>query len=134
MVGALVLTLRWCGANLILLLAAEAIAAFLGRPASATPAPGIGKKPVSLAPILQVVRSEPLSLRVEMAEVEVDLGTLASLRLGDVLRTSHRLDAPLMMTSAEPAGQQARPVICTGFLGREGDWRAIELLPHAKQS
>jgi hypothetical protein len=133
--GALVLTVPWCGTSFILVLTAERIAALLGRPALRTaPAAGIDKRSAPLVPLLHVVKAEPLALRVEMSAVEIDLGTLASLRLGDVVRTSHRLDAPLLMTSAEPEDQGSRTLVCTGFLGRQGERRAIELLPHARPS
>lgn len=126
--GALVAVLPWCGRDMALLLTVEFVSAFLGRlrgRVSAAQPPR--KAPAPLVPLFQVVKDEGVALRVELAEMEVDLGTLAGLRQGDVLRTSHRLDAPLLLTGQ---GQAERVTRCIGYLGRQDDWRAIELLPH----
>ena len=126
--GALVASLPWCGRDMALLLTAELVSAFLGRQRGRVPAAQpTGKAPAPLVPLFQVVKDEGVALRVELAEMEVDLGTLAGLRQGDVLRTSHRLDAPLLLTGQ---GQAERVTRCIGHLGRQDDWRAIELLPH----
>jgi hypothetical protein len=128
--GALLARLPWCGLDMALLLTAELVAAFLakrrGRSAAARP---VARAP--LVPLFQVVKDEGIALRVELAEMAVDLGTLAGLRQGDILRTSHRLDAPLLLT--EP-GRAERVTRCTGHLGRQNEWRAIELLPHVAPS
>lgn len=76
------------------------------------------------ASVLGAMAHQPVTLRVELGTTELDLGTLQSLRVGDVLTLSHRLDAPLTL---RPADAQA-PVACAGYLGARNGRRAIEVV------
>ncbi len=60
--------------------------------------------------------------------VELDLGSLASLRVGDVVRTSHPLEVALKIR-VEGAAGHAGVLPCAGFLGKVARARAVELLP-----
>jgi hypothetical protein len=122
--GALQLVLPWCGQELGVLLDVQRVAAFLKRPEGRpTAGQAVARNAVPLVPIYDVVKSKPVALRVELAEMEIDLGTLAGLRVGDVLRTTHGLDMPLRLVTPAPGGGPS----CAGYLGRQGDRRAIEL-------
>jgi hypothetical protein len=124
--GALVASLPWCGRDMALLLTTDLVSSLLARQRGRAPAARPADQ-TPLVPLFQVLKGEGVALRIELAEMEVDLGTLAGLRQGDVLRTSHRLDAPLLLTGP---GEAKRVIRCIGHLGRQGEWRAIELLPH----
>lgn len=124
--GALLLVLPWCGRELGVLLDAQRVAAFLKRTdGRAAPGRAVAKNARPLVPIYDVVKSKPVTLRVELAEMEIDLGTLAGLRVGDVLRTTHRLDMPLRLVTPAPGGGPS----CAGYLGRQGNHCAVELTP-----
>ncbi len=130
--GVLLAVVPWCGRQMALLFTAERVAAFLGRQGNRAGAPRpVATRPVPLVSLAEVVKTEGVALRVELGEMEVDLGTLVGLRAGDVLRTAHRLDAPLLLTGQGPAGRVTQ---CTGHLGRQEEWRAIELLPHGART
>ena len=121
--GALVLTLPWCGRELLLLVSQGCAAANLPRPAVTVGALS------PLVPTAKAILPLGLPLRVELKALETDLGTLTSLRVGDVLRTSHALEAALLVRSA--VGAAAEPEgLCHGFLGQQGAHRAVELLRH----
>jgi len=86
-----------------------------------------GRLPQVTASVLGAIAHQPVTLRVELGATELDLGTLQSLRVGDVLTLSHRLDSPLTL---RPADAQA-PVACVGYLGARNGRRAIEVVrPH----
>jgi hypothetical protein len=131
--GALMLSVTWCDQTMLLLMGPDYIAAVLGR-AGVEPALSAGpshKKLAPLVPILRAVGAKSLFLRVELAEMEIELGALAALRPGDILRTAHHLDTPLLITSADCPGQPSRLLIFTGFLGKNGEECAVELLSQA---
>ncbi len=76
------------------------------------------------APLVDMVRAlatQRATLRVELHGCELDLGSLAGLRVGDVLPLPHDLEHPLILSTHE-----GTPV-CTGYLGRHGAVKAIEL-------
>ncbi|SEK92877.1 flagellar motor switch protein FliN [Roseateles sp. YR242] len=75
-------------------------------------------------PVLAVLAHRTLTLRVELAPVVIDLGTLQSLRIGDVVPLPHRLDQPL-----EVRAQDETRLACLGYLGSRDGHRAIELIP-----
>jgi flagellar motor switch protein FliM len=74
-------------------------------------------------PVEQALAQRTVSLRVGFAACEFDLGSIASLRVGDVVPLAHSLHAPLIVSS--PQGMP----LCRGFLGRQGEMKAVELAP-----
>jgi len=122
--GALALTLPWCGLELHVLVSGERVAGLLGPgrpPSEARPA-------AALTPVWRAMAEEPARIRAELRAFELDLGALAALRVGDVVRTAHALETPLEVKLHARGGAPAL-ALCAGFLGRAGSARAIELLP-----
>lgn len=75
-------------------------------------------------PIAAAIAARTTALGVELAPVVVDLGTLQSLRVGDVLTLPQRLEQPLQLRA--PGDPR---LVCLGYLGARDGHRAIELLP-----
>jgi hypothetical protein len=133
--GALIVSMPWCARTLSLLIAPERVACFLrcsgGRP-EPRPAAGAVDKIVPLTSLATAMSTRTVALRAELCKVEIDLGTLRGLRPGDVVRTSHRLDAPLQIVTLTPPNSGSPLPISAGFLGRQDGHRAIELLSNIK--
>ncbi len=123
--GALVVELPLAGRSLLVLMTAERVARLLG-PATVRPEPRRERSSAALIPVERAVAQRTARVHVRMQAFEIDLGALAALSVGDVLRTAHRLDAAL---SVAVAGQDRieRPM-CAGFLGKSGARRAVELM------
>ena len=115
--GAVVITLHWCAQEMRILLGGGEAAALLAREAPEAAAPA---KP--LAPVWHAVAGLASTVRAELAPVELTLGAIKSLRVGDVVELSHTLDRPLVAKTADGG------VLCEAFLGKLGERRAIELL------
>ena len=86
---------------------------------------------IRMLAIVRIALARPYTFIVAALLIFI-LGTLAALRPGAVLRTSHRLDAPLQLTSAALSDRQRRTLVASGFLGQLGGRRALELLPPGK--
>lgn len=99
---------------------AATLARDLNRPRAAASAP-------LEASVLGVLANRPFTLRAELAPAVVDIGTLQSLRIGDVLTLPHRLDEPLKL---RPDGGTTE-VACVGYLGARDGRRAVELIRHS---
>lgn len=82
----------------------------------------------ALVPVAEALAPCVAWLSVELAPIDIGLGVLSSLRTGDVLRTTHRLDAPLHVRAhPDPDRHEGLP-LCEAFLGRQGDQRGVELM------
>lgn len=115
--------LPWCGTELWLHLRASRVAPLL----ESARRRWVGKTQALDASVLSAIAHQPLRLRVEMNPTELDLGTLQSLRLGDVLTLGHPLEAPLTLHAANaPSG--AGTAVCNAYLGARQGKRAIELV------
>jgi hypothetical protein len=82
----------------------------------------------ALVPIAEAVAPCTARLSIELAPVDISLGILASLRNGDVLRTTHRLDTPLRVVGHGDHLRHEGGLVCGAFLGQQGDARVVELL------
>lgn len=123
--GALRIATPWLGRDLSLLVSGDRVCRFLGRSTA-----GEAKRPTAvtgaLTPVLDALERRRTRLSAQLLTFQLDLGALASLRVGDVLRTSHALDRPLSVNAAQADGVSGRP-FCEGFLGKVGMARAVEL-------
>ena len=108
--GAIAITLHWCAQEMRVLLGGAEAAALLAHEASA------GRPEAKpLAPVWHAVAGHACTVRAELAPVELTLGAIKSLRVGDVVELSHPLDRPLVAKTADGA------VLCEAFLGKLGD-------------
>ncbi len=112
------------GRHIRLLLNQAAAAQLLGEPAGAAHPAAALPDARALVPVQTAVAGSTLTADVELAGCELDFGTLAGLRVGDVISLSHPLEAPLRVSVAGAP-------LCAGFLGRRGAARAIELVRDA---
>jgi hypothetical protein len=120
--GALLLSVPWWSAQLRLLVAGESIERFLipSRRPAARKEPSDG-----LVPLAQAVSSRSVQVEVMLDAFELDVGALSSMRVGDVVRTTHRTERPLLVNVG--AAQTESVVRWSGFLGRAGSNKAVEL-------
>ncbi len=81
----------------------------------------------ALASMAEAVSAHPVRLRIELDEVEIDLGSLKSLRSGDVLPLRHRLDEPLHARVGGTRERERRD-LCQALLGRRDGQRGVELV------
>lgn len=78
---------------------------------------------ILLTPVLSALSEEPLSMTAELNPIELDLGTLTGLQIGDVIRIPHSLEMPLLVRADDGT------LLYQAFLGRLEDQKAIELFP-----
>jgi hypothetical protein len=125
--GGLALGLPWCGQRLMLLIDGDRVARWMADRGLAVPAAARAAPPT--VPVLHALAARNVALRVELAPFEIDFGSLAGLRVGDVLDTGHALDRPLHVQGAT-ASACAAPV-CDAWLGRQERRVVVELAARA---
>jgi len=90
------------------------------------------REPVAdLAPIDAALSAVPLTLRVELGAVQLDLGSLRALQIGDVVPLPHSLEAPMQVSvlhNGPPALPGSAARVCHAHLGARRGHRAIELV------
>lgn len=119
--GAVLISVTVPGRSAIaVLLNGATVRSFLA-PAAGRKEPSQPQQRAALAPLAQALADRTLHLRIGLSSCELDLGTLESLRVGDIVPLPHTLDAPLLVSTVQ--GVQ----VCTGFLGGQGGVKAIEL-------
>jgi hypothetical protein len=121
--GALLLSVPLLDGILRLLLTGDRVEEAL-RPSGGAPSPAVQGAP--LRPAWSAAAGRRVTLCVTMQPFELELGSLAGLRVGDILQTDHPLHAPLAVAMADGGGDGAAP-ICTAYLGCAGPNRAAEL-------
>ena len=122
--GALVVTVPFCAHSLRLLLSGERVARMSGATSNL---PERRTRPAgALTPVTRALAHRTARVHAELQRFELELGALATLRVGDVLRTTHAVDTAMTVSVAVDA--HAGEVVCSGFLGKSGRWRAVELL------
>ena len=123
--GGLALGLPWCGQRLMLLLDGDLVARWSGNRGLAVQAAPPAAPPT--VPVLQALAARGVALRVQLAPFEIDLGSLAGLRVGDVLDTGHALEHPLRVHGTDAT---AVPM-CDAWLGRQERRVVVELAVRA---
>ena len=77
--------------------------------------------------VIVALADKRVTVQVGLAPCELDLGALCGLRIGDIIPLPHLLDTALTVSvGGDP--------LCTGFLGRQGAARAVELVREARAS
>lgn len=83
-------------------------------------------KRLPLQPIIQAIASLPVRVSVELTPVDLGLGALRALRVGDVITLPQRTAQSLhVLIHAEP-GRAGRPM-CRGHLAMRAGRRVVEL-------
>jgi hypothetical protein len=80
---------------------------------------------VPLSPLAEALSASKVLVRAELAGCELDIGDLEDLAVGDVVALAHALDEPLQVAFA-------RDRLCAAFMGRQGGFKAIELVRQSK--
>ena len=128
--GAVLVALPWCGATLQLLFLSAQVERVLAHGPRGEQRPRPPTTPT--VPALRALADHGTRLAVRLDPFEIDLGSLVSLSVGDVLHVRHALDKPAQVCAAE-APVDAEP-LCAGWLGRRGDALAVELARPARPS
>lgn len=129
--GALGLGLSFAGMRILLVADPQSMQRWAAMRSPVSPAASAEPR-TTLVPITEAVAPCAAQLSVELAPVDIGLGVLANLRLGDVLWTSHRLETPLRVRGRADRAADRGELLCEAFLGQQGDLRAIELLASAR--
>jgi hypothetical protein len=90
---------------------------------ASSPAPTAAAPLPTLVPADAACRAQQVRVDIRLAGCELDLGTLAGIRVGDIIPMTHSLESPLQMVV------EGR-TLGSGFLGRHGNVKAIELAQH----
>jgi hypothetical protein len=104
-----------------LLLNAECVRAIAEAQIKASSVARLPQSSSTVTPLRDALADHKLAVQVELAECELELGMLSTLRIGDIVPLAHALDAPLLISTS----RQDR--LCAGFLGRHSGAKAIEL-------
>lgn len=122
---------RWSGAvriditspiiKLPMYASAHVAAVMIGATGAARSAKTVTNEP-PLTSLKLALANQILRLRVELNDVELDLGSLQSLAEGDVIRLPHLLSQAL---SVHMEGHRG---ICAAYLGQTNGMRAVELI------
>lgn len=112
---------------------AAVLAAHFSTPI-ASPGAAVGERE-PLQKIEAVLAERRLRLAVQLAAVELDLGTLQSLQIDDVIPLPHplgrALELRLSAVDAATAAESPCAPLCWAHLGRRGEFKAIEVVRHA---
>lgn len=122
--GSVVIETPWFGTTWRLLLDATAVRGLLRALNLRRPVPVVVARGAP-SPVLRALSAIPVYLQVRLAPVDIDLGSLMALVVGDVLQLDHAVDAPAFVVSPD-AAIDAVP-LCHGWLGGRDDRAAIEL-------
>lgn len=91
-------------------------------PSEAAPSP---------TPLVLALANSRVTVQVELAPLELTIGELESLRMGDVVVLDHALDEPAVVRSASHATRATvsptTDALCSAWLGRSGTSIAAEL-------
>jgi hypothetical protein len=122
---------EWSGGVRVTLPGLEDVTLYLGGMAVARLDPpkrkGAAVEKTPLTALDAAVGPAPAVLRAQLQPVELTLGQLRSLQVGDVVVLPHALDRALDVTAADGT------LVCEAYLGRMGGHRALEVLPPKEQ-
>jgi len=104
-------------------LSSNAVAALVSSRAVETP-----PTRAALVPLHEAIADQPMRLRVELAPLEIDLGSLQALQVGDVLTLPHRLDEGLQVHAVGRGLAASDSAVCLAHLGVRHGRRAVELV------
>jgi flagellar motor switch/type III secretory pathway protein FliN len=112
------LTIAGCTITLLMNAAcAKTLAGDLDRPAKPRPAPA---PLVPLVPLRDALAASTVRVRAELHPMQIELGALLGMASGDVIRLTHRLQDPLVLST------DAQTNFCAGHLVRLDGRLAVE--------
>jgi len=118
---------EWAGGVRVTLPGLDDLALYLGGMAVARLDPPKRKRPAVEKPPLTALGTAigpaATALRAQLRPVELTLGQIRSLQLGDVVVLPHALDQALEVRT------DAGTLVCEAYLGRMGRHRSLEVLP-----
>jgi len=76
-----------------------------------------------LTPLLDAAREHTVAIQARLHGVELTIGQLKSLQVGDVVVLPHALEEPLQIVASSGS------TVCHAYLGRSGSQRALEVVP-----
>lgn len=124
--GAVAVRLTLGLSTMVLLLEAPVVAMLLGYPQNCVTAGTRTGLAGGLAPLATVMSGRSVQLRLELHPVDIDLGTLCSLAIGDVLALPHHVDAP-----AAVVDEEGEPVFDAFLVSRE-QCKAVQICAPAR--
>jgi hypothetical protein len=130
--GAVVLALDWGGVRWVLHLNAFAVEQVLissGAPAASAQPQVQATEPSSLVPLASALRSQKVTVRLDLDPISLSLGQLQSLAPGDVITLTHALEQPALLRLQSRQGMDAGEPLCTGWLGQSQGRLGVELQP-----
>jgi flagellar motor switch protein FliM len=80
-----------------------------------------GTDACSITPLRQALSTQRIGIRAQLASLELDLGSLQSLEIGNVIPLPHSLDQPLNVIS------ESGVLLCAAHLVQQHGMRALEL-------
>ncbi|MEO6936650.1 MAG: hypothetical protein ABI171_15025 [Collimonas sp.] len=120
--GAVRVALPWYGMQLALHIGPARAAKLLGRDEKMALQAHVASSNASLVPVHKAIAQQTTSLRLELSAVELDLGSLQALVLGDIIPLPHGLEQPLAVI-----GEDGK-LLCDAYLGQQQGMRAVELV------
>jgi flagellar motor switch/type III secretory pathway protein FliN len=116
--GALMIRIECKPLQLRLLLPGSLSAAYLRGAETARASP-------SAAPLenpLSMLATRSVRVAAQLGEAEIDIGTLQSLAVGDVIKLDTRVDQPAQLLSADGTP------LCHGYLGTRDGYKSLQLI------
>lgn len=138
--GAIVLALDWGGLRWVLRLnasAVEQVLASCGEPGAGSPdqaGAALLKPLVPLVSLANALRSQLVTVRLDLDPISLSLGQLQSLAPGDVISLTHALEQPALLRLQSRQGMDDGEPLCTGWLGQSQGRLGVELQPLSNTS
>jgi hypothetical protein len=117
--GAVRFTVTYRSMSFELQIPADRVAMLLQLPRPHTKAAGIDAFPIT--PLRHALNTQRIGIRAQLASLELDLGSLQSLAIGNVIPLPHSLDQPLRVISENDV------LLCVAHLVQHEGARALEL-------
>lgn len=70
---------------------------------------------------MNIIAGKPISLTAMLGQAQIDIGTLQSIAIGDVIRIQTRVDQPATLITREGA------TLCQGYVGSRNNFKSIQL-------
>lgn len=116
--GAVHVDIPWAQGVLSVLLSGSQVVKLIDHTSTVRPVDGANP---ALTPLFQALSPQALRIRTEFRSLEMTLGQLRGLQIGDVVQIPHPLETPVQVVILEDYP------LCSGWLGRQDGHVAVEL-------